>query len=189
MGYAYFLIPMKRKLEKFIYKSKNVTLESCKINNENGTDNFEYNFKIYFYLFSLHSQILYYKFSFFVIKYILYLKNQNENILYFLPINFIEFPFSLFHILRRIHSKILTDNNFRNELNKTSIYFKNDDYIESILELYLYLFSDETIKNPSIKESLLSKVFSFTEITYFEIYEKKKYLFDYLMKGLLNNFL
>ncbi len=104
MSYEFFLIPMKRKLEKFINKSKNVTLESCKNNNVNGTDNFEYNFKIYFYLFSLHSQILYYKFSFFVIKYILYLKNQNKNILYFLPINFIEFPFSLFHILRRIHS-------------------------------------------------------------------------------------
>ena len=187
MGYEYFLIPMKRKLEKFIYKSKNVTLESCKINNENGTDNFEYNFKIYFYLFSLHSQILYYKFSFFVIKYILYLKNQNENILYFLPINFIEFPFSLFQLLRRIHSTIFTDNNFRNEINQTSIYFKNDDYIESILEFYLYLFSDEKIKNPSIKESLLKKVISFTDDVFIEIFEKKNFLFEYLIKGLVNN--
>ena len=187
MGYEHFLVPIRRKLEKFMIKNKNVTLDKCIIDNEKGSEIFEQIFKRYFYLFSYHAQILFYNFSFYVTKYILYLKNQNKNILYFLPINFIEFPFYLFQILRRTHCKILIDQKLRNEINQSSIYFVNDDYIESILELYLYLFSDETIKNPSIKESLLSKVFSFTEITYFEIYEKKKYLFDYLMKGLLNN--
>ena len=187
MGYEYYVVPIRRKLENFIIKNKNITLDYCIIDNLKGSEIFEQIFKRYFYLFSYHSQILFYKFSFYVTKYILYLKNQNKNILYFLPINFIEFPFSLFQILKRTHCKIFLDQNIRNEINKCSNYFVNDDYIESILELYLYLFSDESIKNPSIKESLLSKVFSFTEIIYFEIYEKKKYLFEYLIKGLLNN--
>ncbi len=187
MGYEHFLLPIRRKLEKFITKNKNITLDKCIIDNEKGSENFDQIFKRYFNLFSYHSQILFYNFSFYVTKYILYLKNQNKNILYFLPVNFIEFPFSLFQILRRTHCKILIDQNLRNEINQSSIYFVNDDYIESILELYLYLFSDENIKNPSIKESLISKVFFFIEISYFEIYEKKNHLFDYLIKGLLNN--
>lgn len=156
-------------------------------NFSNGSKNFDYAFRSHFYLFPYHTEIIFYQFSFFLIKYLTYLKNLNDKIIYFIPNCVIELPFAFFKILILLKSRIFFNKDERNKINATSINFKSDDYIQLIINFYLYLFSDNTILNPEIRENLLLKVNFFLKnkelINYFE----NEYALESLIKGLLNN--
>jgi len=187
MGDDLFINPILKRFEKTRSKSKNTPLSQLIISNH-GIKSFENVFRKDFYLFSLHSQIIFYKFSYFIIKFIMWLKEQNKDILYFIPNCVIELPFALFKTLVKLHSKILSEPEFRKKINKDCEHFKNDDYIKNILKLYLYLFADNKIKNPELRENLLTKVnFMTKKQILMKFFDDDEEFFDNLIKGLLND--
>jgi len=116
------------------------------------------------------------------------LKDKNKYLIYFIPTNVVEFPFALFKTLFKLKSKLIFDSSYQQKINKNSIHFKNNDYIICILKFYLYLFQDETIANPEIREKLLNKINFLIKKNYFlSFFEKDEQLFDNLIKGLLND--
>ena len=140
----------------------------------------------HFHLMSLQTQRVFYLFSFFFIKYLTWLKAQNPVVLYFVPIIVIDLPYELFKLLTKMHSPILTTSSIRNSFNTASCYFKDDDYIQSVLHLYLYLFSDNTIANPDIREKLLDKV-KFIIKHYYTYFKHHNELYTFLIDGIINN--
>lgn len=141
-----------------------------------------------FYLFNLHAQKIFYLFSFFLIKYLLWIKEKNPKMLYFVPIIVTELPFSFFRLLVKLHSKTIYDGVTRAELNKASIHFEKDDYVQSIVEFYIYLFSDKTIANPELREKFLFKVHYFIKKnSIFLGVGGNDSLFNNLIGGLMND--
>ena len=140
----------------------------------------------HFHLLSLQTQRIFYLFSFYLIKYLTWLKAQNPLVLYFVPIIVIDLPYELFKLLTKLRSPILTASATRNEFNAASCYFKDDDYVQSVLHLYLYLFSDNTIANPDIREKLLDKV-KFIIKHYYACFKHQKELYTFLIDGIINN--
>ena len=140
----------------------------------------------YFHLMSLQTQKIFYLFSFFFVKYLTWLKAQNPVVLYFVPIIVIDLPYEMFKLLTKMNSPILSTQSIRNEFNKASCYFKDDDYVQSVLRLYLYLFSDNTIANPDIREKLLDKV-QFIIKHYYTYFTLHNELYTFLIDGIINN--
>lgn len=187
MGNDIFINPILEKYEKNRSKFKNTPLNFLKVT-DNGSSNFESTIRRHFYLFSYHTQIIFFQISFYIIKFLTYLKDKNKYLIYFIPTNVVEFPFALFKTLYKLKSKIIFDSSYQQKINNTSIHFKNNDYIICMLKFYLYLFQDETIANPEIREKLLNKINFFIKKNYFITYfEKDEQLFDNLIKGLLND--
>lgn len=156
---------------------------------ENGTNKFQAVFRDFFYLFSFHSEEIFYKFSYFLISYLTWLKDNNKEIVYFIPFKIVELTFSFFTMLVGLKSKIFSNKKIREELNKSSPHFTKDDYIEKIVKFYLFLFSDESITNPEIRESLFKNIYFLLEKIgkIKEFFDKDQKLIDYLMKGILVN--
>lgn len=176
-----------KKLDKESIKIKNTNFSSY-LNFTQGATNLEEAFRKNFYLFSLHTQKIFYHFSFYLVKYLLWIKNKEPKILYFIPILVVELPFSFFRVLAKLNSKVLFSSVVRAELNQSSIYFKNDDYIQSIIQLYVFLFSDKSIANPELREKLLSKVnFFIKKSIWFSLIDNKESIYDNLLMGLMND--
>ena len=187
MGDDLFINQILKRFEKTRAKNKNILLSNLVISSH-GNRAFENVFRRDFYLFNLHSQILFYKFSYFIIKFIMWLKEQNKDILYFIPNCVIELPFALFKTLVKLHSKILSEPEFRKKINEGCVHFKNDDYIKNIFKLYLYLFADNKIRNPELRENLLTKVnFLTKKQNLMKFFDEEEEFFDNLIKGLLND--
>lgn len=176
-----------KKLDKEKIKMKKTNISSY-LNFIHGATKLEETFRKYFYLFSLHTQKILYNFSFFLVKYLLWLKNQDPKILYFIPILVIELPFSIFKVLAKLNSQVLFNSDVRAELNQSSIHFKNDDYIQSIIQLYIFLFSDKSIANPELREKLLTKVnFFIKKNNWFSFVDLKESIYVNLLVGLMND--
>ena len=187
MGNDIFISQILERYEKNRSKLKMTPLNYLKVN-ENGSVHFENTIRRHFYLFSYHTQIIFYQISFYIIKFLTYLKDKNKYLIYFIPTNVVEFPFALFKTLFKLKSKLIFDSSYQQKINKNSIHFKNNDYIICILKFYLYLFQDETIANPEIREKLLNKINFLIKKNYFlSFFEKDEQLFDNLIKGLLND--
>ena len=189
ISYDIFEKIVLKKYDEFYIKIK--TSPICDYLNslhESGTRKFNDTIKYYFYTFPLPVQIALYKFAFFLIKYLMYLVKKNAYIIYFIPTTVTEIPFSFFKLLINLKSRILYDNAFRQEINKSSPHFAEDDFIQNLVEFYLKLFADENIANPELKESLLKKVnFLLEKQIIEEFYDDDNKIFELLMKGLLKD--
>ena len=155
----------------------------------NGTSLVNALFRYYFYLFDDYCQNVLYSISFFLIKWMnnLILKGNKLNIL-LLPLYLMDFPFQIAQIMIIFKNKILYDDEYRKEINKKSDLFKNDDFLESLLELYITLFEDKRLAqyDPLI-ESLGWKIYLFLrEEKSRKIIIKNDHYIEYIMRGVAN---
>ena len=177
-----------KKFDEFYSKSKTTPISNYMRIDENGSSKFSSAFRKYFYVYPISVQISLYKIAFFILKYLMYLVKKNPYIIYYIPISVTEIPFSFFKLLLNLKSNIFIDQKMRANINKSSKYFINDDFVQNIVEFYLLLFADERIANPELKEGLLRKVNFLLEKQIIEEYlEENNKIFESLIKGLLKD--
>ena len=146
-------------------------------------------FRYYYYLFDDYCQIVLYNISYFLIKWMnkLILKGNKLNIL-LLPLYLFDFPFQIAQMMLIFKSKILYDDEYRRKINKNCDLFKNDDFLESLIHLYITLFEDQRLSQyDSLIESLGWKIFLFLrEEKSRKIIIKRYYYIEFIMKGISN---
>ena len=146
-------------------------------------------FRYYYYLFDDYCQIVLYNISFFLIKCMnkKILKENKLNIL-LLPLYLLDFPFQIAQMMLIFKSKLLYDDEYRRSINKSCDLFKNDDFLESLLKLYITLFEDKRLSQyDSLIESLGWKIYLFLrEEKSRKIIIKKYYYIEFIMKGISN---
>ena len=156
---------------------------------ENGTNLINALFRFYFYLFNDTCQIILYNISFFIIKWINNLIiNENKAKIVLLPLYLLDFPFQIAQMMLIFKSKILYYDEYRKELNKNSDLFKNDDFLESLVYLYITLFKHKMLSQYfPLVESLGWKVFLFLkeEKSRKLIIKKYKYI-ENIVEGISN---
>ena len=114
--------------------------------NERGTTFMDALFRYYFYLFNETSQVLLYKISFFISKWFNYIINSKNKLnVLLLPLYLVDFPFQIAQLMLITKSKILFDDDLRQEINKSCIHFNKDDFLGSLCELYINLLEDERL--------------------------------------------
>ena len=138
-------------------------------------------FRYYFYVFN--------NISFFLIKWLnkLILKENKLNVL-LLPLYLIDFPFQIAQLMLIFKSKILYDDEYRRKINKNCELFKNDDFLDSLLTLYITLFEDSRLsKYDLLIESIGWKIYLFLrEEKSRKIIIKRFYLIEFILKGISN---
>ena len=146
-------------------------------------------FRYYYYLFDDYCQIVLYNISFFLIKWMnkIILKENKLNIL-LLPLYLLDFPFQISQMMLIFKSKLLYDDEYRRSINKSCDLFKNDDFLESLLKLYITLFEDKRLSQyDSLIESLGWKIYLFLrEEKSRKIIIKRYYYIEFIMKGISN---
>ena len=184
-----FLNSTLKKFDEFYSKSKTSPISSYFSDiREQGSTKFNNVIKRYFYVFPLVIQNTLYKFAFFVLKFLMYLTKKNKYIIYFIPSNIAEIPFSVFKLLMNLKYFTSNDVSIRLDENKFSKHFKDDDFVLNLIEFYLILFADYKIANPELKESYLNKVNFLLEKQIIEEYfDDDKSIFENLMIGLLKD--
>ena len=147
---------------EFISLSKDY-LYSEYLPNERGTTFMNALYRYYFYLFNESSQVVLYKISFFITKLLNYLiisKNILNIIL--LPLYIIDFPFQIAQLMLITKSKILFNDEYRKEINKSCIHFAQDDFLSSLFHLFINLWEDVRFFNyHSLIQSLGWKIYLF----------------------------
>ena len=183
-----FINSSLKKFDDFYLKSKTAPISYYMKFDDNGTSKFNSIIRKYFYVYPYSVQVSLYKMGFFILKYLMYLIKKNPYMIYFIPTSVTEIPFSFFKLLLNLKSPFLFDRERRLEINKCSIHFSNDDFVQNLVEFYLILFADERIANPELKESLLRKVNLLLEKQILEEYfEDNDKIFESLIKGLLKD--
>ena len=184
-----FINSSLKKFDDFYAKSKTAPISYyMKFDDNNGTSKFNSVFRKYFYVYPNSVQVSLYKMGFFILKYLMYLIKKNPYMIYFIPTSVTEIPFSFFKLLLNLKSPILFDREKRLKINKCSVHFAKDDFVQNLVEFYLILFADERIANPELKESLLRKVNLLLEKQILEEYfEDNEKIFESLIKGLLKD--
>ena len=183
-----FVCTALKKFDELYSKIKTTPISECLETKDNGTTSFNAYIRNIFYVFPFSVQVALYKFAFFIIKYLMYLIKKNDYIIYFIPASMTEIPFAIFKLLINLKSMILYDSTFRQNINKCSQHFENDDFVKNIVEFYLILFADEKIANPELKEGFLRKVnFLLEKQIIEEFYEENNKIFELLIKGLLKD--
>ena len=155
----------------------------------NGTTLCNSLFRYYYYLFNDYCQALLYKISFFLIKWINnYVLSRNKIYILFLPLYLMDFPFQIAQMMLIFKSKILYDDEYRKEINKSSKLFSKDDFLESLIELYITLFENQTLSQyDNLVESLGWKIYLFLrEEKSRKIVIKNLEYIKYIMKGVSN---
>ena len=114
--------------------------------NERGTTFFDALFRYYFYLFNEASQVILYKISFFISKWLNYIINiKNKLNVILLPLYIVDFPFQIAQLMLITKSKILFNDEYRKNINKSCDHFINDDFLNVLCDLYVNLFEDERL--------------------------------------------
>ena len=129
----------------------------------NGTSLMNSLFRYYYYLFDDTCQIILYKISFFLIKWMnnLILK-KNKLYICFLPLYLMDFPFQIAQMMLIFRTKLLYNDDYRKEINKSCELFSQDDFLESLIKLFVTLFEDKTFTQyDSLIESLGWKIYLF----------------------------
>ena len=155
----------------------------------NGTTLCNSLFRYYYYLFNDYCQALLYKISFFLIKWINnYVLSRNKIYILFLPLYLMDFPFQIAQMMLIFKTKILYDDEYRKEINKSSKLFSKDDFLESLIELYITLFENQTLSQyDNLVESLGWKIYLFLrEEKSRKIIIKNLEYIKYIMKGVSN---
>jgi hypothetical protein len=180
------LLSQLKDLMRTLDKYKSVSLKQI-VNFDNGTDHFSKLFRTYFYLFNDYNQILLYKYGFFLIKWINNMIRSNKYLVYFMPKSLFDIPFEIYRFLVKIKASVLKNDDLREKINSSSPHFKKDDFTYEIIYFYTYLFSDSSIANPDIKESLIIKMkYLIKKKENSIIYEQSNEIIEYLIKGVLN---
>ena len=134
---------------------------------ERGTTFMDAFFRYYFYLFNDATQVVLYKISFFLAKWLNYMiisKNKLNALL--LPLYFIDFPFQIAQLMLVTKSKILFNDEFRKEINKSCIHFSQDDFLDILFDLYVNLLEDLRLADyNSLVQSLGWKIHLFLRET------------------------
>ena len=155
----------------------------------NGTNLVNSLFRYYYYIFNDYCQIVLYNISFYLIKWMnnLILKGNKLNIL-LLPLYLVDFPFQIAQLMLIFKNKIIYDDEYRKEINKKCDLFKDDDFLESLANLYITLFEDKILSQyNSLNESLGWKIFLFLrEEKSRKIIIKRYYYIECIMKGISN---
>lgn len=104
-----------------------------------------------------------------------------------MPQSIIEIPYFIFKFLIRIKSPALMNPTVRQEINKNSQHFKDDNFLAELIQFYSSMFGDESIANPEIRESLIYKMdYLLKKKETALIFSNQKELIENLIKGLLN---
>ena len=155
----------------------------------NGTTLTNALFRYYFYLFDDTCQTILYNISFFLIKWMnnLILVKNKLNIL-LLPLYLMDFPFQIAQMMLIFKTKILYDEQYRKEINKNCDLFSNDDFLKSLIDLYITLFEDKTFTPyDTLIESLGWKIYLFLrEEKSRKIIIKNEDYIKSIMKGVSN---
>ena len=124
---------------------------------ERGTTLVNALFRYYFYLFNDQCQIILYKISFFLIKWLNNsILNKNIYTVLLLPLYLIDFPFQIAQLMLITKSKILFDDEYRKEINNKY------DFLQSLCSLYITLFQDLNLSTYiSLNQSLGWKIYLF----------------------------
>ena len=114
--------------------------------NERGTTFFDALFRYYFYLFNEASQVVLYKISFFISKWLNYIINTKNRLnVILLPLYLADFPFQITQLMLITKSKILFNDEYRNNINKSCDHFIKDDFLTCLFDIYINLFEDERL--------------------------------------------
>ena len=156
---------------------------------ERGTTFFDALYRYYFYLFNEASQVILYKISFFIIKWLNYIiiEKNKLNVL-ILPLYLVDFPFQIAQLMLVSKSKILFDDKYRNNINKSSAHFTKDDFLNCLCDLYINLLEDKRLADyNSLMQSLGWKIFLFLreDKTRNIIFKNENYI-KKIMKGISN---
>ena len=155
----------------------------------NGTSLMNALFRYYFYLFDDSCQNILYCISFFLIKWMnnLILTKNRLNIL-LLPLYLMDFPFQIAQMMLIFKSKLLFDDEYRKEINKKCDLFQKDDFLESLINLFVTLFEDKTFTQyDNLIESLGWKIYLFLrEEKSRKIIIKNIDYIKYIMRGVSN---
>ena len=156
---------------------------------ERGTTFFDALYRYYFYLFNEASQVILYKISFFIIKWLNYIiiEKNKLNVL-ILPLYLVDFPFQIAQLMLVSKSKILFDDKSRNNINKSSAHFTKDDFLNCLCDLYINLLEDKRLADyNSLMQSLGWKIFLFLreDKTRNIIFKNENYI-KKIMKGISN---
>ena len=129
----------------------------------NGTTLVNSLFRYYYYLFDDTCQVILYKISFYLIKWINNLVlSKNKLYILFLPLYLMDFPFQIAQMMLIFKTKILYDDEYRKEINKSCDLFLKDDFLQSLIDLYITLFEDKTLSQyDNLIESLGWKIYLF----------------------------
>ena len=129
----------------------------------NGTSLMNSLFRYYYYLFDDSCQNILYSISFFLIKWMnnLILKKNKLHIL-LLPLYLMDFPFQIAQMMLIFKTKIIYNDAYRKEINKNCVLFEKDDFLESLIDLFITLFEDKTFTQyDNLIESLGWKIYLF----------------------------
>ena len=159
--------------------------------NDRGTTFLNALFRYYFYIFNETSQVYLYKISFFLSKWLNYIiisKNTFNVIL--LPLYIIDFPFQIAQLMLITKSKIIFNDEYRNNINSSCKHFSNDDFLSSLCNIYTSLFEDVRLADyNSLIQSLGWKIHLFLRETKTRniILKKEEYI-KKIIKGISNIF-
>ena len=105
-----------------------------------------------------------------------------------LPLYLIDFPFQIAQLMLISKSKILFDDDYRKEINSKYLLFKNDDFLESLISLYITLFEDYNFSpyNPLIQSLGWKTYFFLREKKTRNIIIKNENYIKYIIKGVSN---
>ena len=155
---------------------------------ERGTTLLNSLFRYYFYLFNETSQVMLYKISYFLSKWLNLIISRNKLYALILPLYLIDFPFQIAQLMLLTKSKILSNDEFRQNINKSCEHFINDDFLSSLSNLYINLFEDGRFVNyNSLIQSLGWKIHLFLrENTSRYIILKNEEYIKKIIKGIYN---
>jgi hypothetical protein len=143
-------------------------------------------YRSYFSILTKRNQTLLYQFSYFLVKWLNTMIKENKEVLYFIPKSIMQIPYEIFKLLVVIKSPLLKIESERTKANQGFYIFQEDNYLYEVLYFYCYLFNDDKINNPELKEGFINKIASFLKNKkLLRIFQSKKDLLEMLMKGLL----
>ena len=157
--------------------------------NERGTTFFDALFRYYFYLFNEASQVVLYKISFFISKWLNHIINTKNRLnVILLPLYLVDFPFQIAQLMLITKSKILFNDEYRNNINKSCDHFIKDDFLIILFDIYINLFEDERLADyNALVQSLGWKIHLFLrENKSRNIILKNENYIKKIIKGVLN---
>lgn len=137
-------------------------------------------------VFNLKNQQLLYAYSFFILDMFSKFKNEQREVIYFIPKFVMDIPLLCFNLLRLLNSPVLRENSISKEITTRLSILQSNDYLLRVLVFYTDIISDERINNPEIIESMLKSINSFvTHSNTYELYIKNKNLLRSLITGVI----
>lgn len=144
-------------------------------------------YRCYLNVFTKRNQMLFYKFSYFVVNLINTLSKENKEIIYYIPKSVMQIPYEIFRLLVHIKTPFIKSSEAR-IVNVDFPFSKEDNYVYQILYFYCQLFNDSNIANPELRENFMGKISFFLKKKFLmKEFDQNQILLEMLIKGLMKN--